>query len=56
MIELPENFDSVFRYIVVVSQRAEQLPNRVRIVNPRQHRPHPTARASQHVDQRHPRQ
>ena len=25
MIELPENFDSVFRYIVVVSQRAEQL-------------------------------
>ena len=27
MIELPENFDSVFRYIVVVSQRAEQLIN-----------------------------
>jgi DNA-directed RNA polymerase subunit K/omega len=25
MIELPEGFDSVFRYIVVVSQRAEQL-------------------------------
>jgi DNA-directed RNA polymerase subunit K/omega len=27
MIELPKNFDSVFRYIVVVSQRAEQLIN-----------------------------
>lgn len=25
MIELPKEFDSVFRYIVVVSQRAEQL-------------------------------
>lgn len=27
MIEKPQNFDSVFRYIVVVSQRAEQLIN-----------------------------
>lgn len=27
MIELPEDFDSIFRYIVVVSQRAEQLIN-----------------------------
>jgi DNA-directed RNA polymerase subunit K/omega len=27
MIELPEGFDSIFRYIVVVSQRAEQLIN-----------------------------
>jgi DNA-directed RNA polymerase subunit K/omega len=27
MIQLPEGFDSVFRYIVVVSQRAEQLIN-----------------------------
>lgn len=25
MIELPENYDSIFRYIAVVSQRAEQL-------------------------------
>jgi DNA-directed RNA polymerase subunit K/omega len=25
MIQLPENFDSIFRYIEVVSQRAEQL-------------------------------
>ena len=25
MIQLPKEFDSVFRYIVVVSQRAEQL-------------------------------
>lgn len=27
MIELPQDFDSIFRYIVVVSQRAEQLIN-----------------------------
>ena len=27
MIQLPEGFDSIFRYIVVVSQRAEQLIN-----------------------------
>jgi DNA-directed RNA polymerase subunit K/omega len=27
MIQLPEDFDSIFRYIVVVSQRAEQLIN-----------------------------
>jgi len=27
MIQLPEGFDSIFRYIVVVSQRAEQLVN-----------------------------
>jgi DNA-directed RNA polymerase subunit K/omega len=27
MIELPEKFDSIYRYIVVVSQRAEQLIN-----------------------------
>ena len=27
MIHLPEGFDSIFRYIVVVSQRAEQLVN-----------------------------
>ena len=27
MIQLPEDFDSIFRYIVVVSQRAEQLVN-----------------------------
>lgn len=27
MIELPEEFDSIFRYIVVVSQRAEQIIN-----------------------------
>ena len=30
MIEMPESFDSVFRYIVVVSQRAEQLINGAR--------------------------
>ncbi len=27
MIELPDEFDSIFRYIVVVSQRAEQIIN-----------------------------
>ena len=27
MIQLPKEFDSIFRYIVVVSQRAEQLIN-----------------------------
>ncbi len=27
MIQLPEDFDSIFRYIVVVSQRAEQIIN-----------------------------
>lgn len=27
MIELPKEFDSIFRYIVVVSQRAEQIIN-----------------------------
>ncbi|MCU0305573.1 MAG: DNA-directed RNA polymerase subunit omega [Thermoanaerobaculales bacterium] len=27
MIQLPQGFDSIFRYIVVVSQRAEQLVN-----------------------------
>jgi DNA-directed RNA polymerase subunit K/omega len=27
MIELPEEFDSIFRYIVVVAQRAEQIIN-----------------------------
>jgi DNA-directed RNA polymerase subunit K/omega len=27
MIQLPEEFDSIFRYIVVVSQRAEQIIN-----------------------------
>ncbi|HSO24268.1 MAG TPA: DNA-directed RNA polymerase subunit omega [Chondromyces sp.] len=30
MIQLPEEFDSIFRYIVVVSQRAEQLINGAR--------------------------
>jgi DNA-directed RNA polymerase subunit K/omega len=30
MIQLPQGFDSIFRYIVVVSQRAEQLVNGAR--------------------------
>ena len=31
MIELPKEFDSIFRYIVVVSQRAEQLINGAKV-------------------------
>jgi len=31
MIQLPEEFDSIFRYIVVVSQRAEQLINGAKV-------------------------
>ena len=49
MIELPENFDSVFRYIVVVSQRAEQLINGAK---PRMESRHakPTLAAMEDVD------
>ncbi len=31
MIELPKEFDSIFRYIVVVSQRAEQIINGAKV-------------------------
>jgi len=31
MIELPEGFDSIFRYITVVSQRAEQIINGAKV-------------------------
>jgi DNA-directed RNA polymerase subunit K/omega len=31
MIDLPKEFDSVFRYIVVVSQRAEQIINGAKV-------------------------
>jgi DNA-directed RNA polymerase subunit K/omega len=50
MNELPEGFDSVFRYIVVVSQRAEQLINGAK---PRQESRHskPTLRAREDVDE-----
>jgi DNA-directed RNA polymerase subunit K/omega len=49
MIELPANFDSVFRYIVVVSQRAEQLINAAK---PRMESRHgkPTLAAMDDVD------
>ena len=49
MIELPEGFDSVFRYIVVVSQRAEQLINGAK---PRTESRHakPTLEAREDVD------
>jgi DNA-directed RNA polymerase subunit K/omega len=49
MIELPEGFDSIFRYIVVVSQRAEQLINGAK---PRTDSRHvkPTLEAREDVD------
>lgn len=49
MIQLPEEFDSVYRYIVVVSQRAEQLINGAK---PRRdsRRSKPTLRARDEVD------
>ena len=49
MIELPKEFDSIFRYIVVVSQRAEQLINGAK---PRTESSHekPTLKARDDVD------
>ena len=49
MIELPKEFDSIFRYIVVVSQRAEQLINGAK---PRTESRHakPTLKARDDVD------
>ena len=49
MMELPENYDSIFRYIAVVSQRAEQLINGARS---RADSPHakPTLQAKADVD------
>ena len=49
MIQLPEEFDSIFRYIVVVSQRAEQLINGAK---PRTESRHakPTLKARDDVD------
>lgn len=49
MIQLPEEFDSIFRYIVVVSQRTEQLMAGAR---PRQESSHakPTLQAKGDVD------
>lgn len=49
MIQLPEEFDSVYRYIVVVAQRAEQLINGAK---PRRdsRRSKPTLRARDEVD------
>ena len=49
MIQLPEEFDSIFRYIVVVSQRAEQLMNGAK---PRSASPHfkPTLMARDDVE------
>jgi DNA-directed RNA polymerase subunit K/omega len=49
MIQLPKEFDSIFRYIVVVSQRAEQLINGAK---PRVESRHtkPTLKARDDVD------
>jgi DNA-directed RNA polymerase subunit K/omega len=49
MIQLPEEFDSIYRYIVVVSQRAEQLINGAK---PRRdsRRAKPTLHARDEVD------
>ena len=49
MIELPEGFDSVFRYIVVVSQRAEQLINGAKARSESRH-VKPTLEAREDVD------
>ena len=50
MIELPENFDSIFRYIVVVSQRAEQLINGAKVRSETRHAK-PTLAAKDDVDE-----
>jgi DNA-directed RNA polymerase subunit K/omega len=49
MIELPKEFDSIFRYIVVVSQRAEQI---IKGAKPRteSRRTKPTLKAREDVD------
>ena len=49
MIEPPQEFDSVFRYIVVVSQRAEQLINGARARAESRHAK-PTLAAKDDVD------
>ncbi len=50
MIEKPQNFDTVFRYIVVVSQRAEQLVNGAKHRSESRHLK-PTLIAKDDVDQ-----
>jgi len=49
MTELPENFDSIFRYIVVVSQRAEQIINGAKVRSQTRHQK-PTLGAKDDVD------
>ena len=49
MIQLPEEFDSVFRYIVVVSQRAEQLINGAKLRTESRHAK-PTLQAQDDVE------
>jgi DNA-directed RNA polymerase subunit K/omega len=49
MKEMPEEFDSIFRYIVVVSQRAEQLINGAKQRNENQRTKH-TLAAKDDVD------
>jgi DNA-directed RNA polymerase subunit K/omega len=49
MIEMPKEFDSIFRYIVVVSQRAEQLINGAKARSESRHAK-PTLRARDDVE------
>ena len=49
MIQLPEEFDSIFRYIVVVSQRAEQIINGAKIRTESRHSK-PSLKARDDVD------
>ena len=49
MIQLPEEFDSIFRYIVVVSQLAEQLINGAKVRTESRHAK-PTLKARDDVD------
>jgi DNA-directed RNA polymerase subunit K/omega len=49
MMEMPEDFDSIFRYIVVVSQRAEQLINGAKVRSETRHAK-PTLAAKDDVD------
>lgn len=51
MIQIPEGFDSVFRYIVVVSQRAEQLINGAKARSDSPHNKH-TLVAKDDVDEK----
>ncbi len=52
MIEIPEGFDSIFRYITVVAQRSEQLINGAKLRTDTRH-PKPTLQAKDEVNNGH---